>query len=72
MIGRALTPGQKRIVMDRILAAWLRVPALRLGQFLSITLDLPNGKLDLFCVEDDDLAGHAEDLADTMQKKGTS
>jgi hypothetical protein len=33
--GRALTSEQKRLVLDRIAAAWTHVPSLRLGQLLS-------------------------------------
>jgi hypothetical protein len=32
---RALTPEQKREILDRILAAWLAVPKMRLGQLIT-------------------------------------
>jgi hypothetical protein len=32
---RAITPEQKRAVVERLLAAWLKVPSQRLGQMLS-------------------------------------
>ena len=34
LAGRASTPEQKREITDRLLAAWLKVPELRLGQLI--------------------------------------
>lgn len=47
--GRALTPSQKREVVERILSAWERVPDLRLGQLIEQAV---RARGDLFYVED--------------------
>lgn len=53
---RAVTPEQKRAVIERILAGWLRAPSLRLGQFLmTATSGAP-----LYYTEDEALAQAAE------------
>jgi hypothetical protein len=58
MQGRALTEERKRAVAERILAAWMRVPELRLGQFISNARawngSFPSG--GLFYTEDEELA----------------
>lgn len=46
---RALTPEQKKEITDRLLAAWLRVPELRLGQMIAVATD---AHPDIFFVED--------------------
>lgn len=58
MKGRALTPHQKRAVLDRVLLAWERVPEQRLGQLLTNTFGAPqnDGAANLFYVEDEALA----------------
>lgn len=48
MPGRALTPEQKKEITDRLLAAWLRVPAMRLGQLI---MNATSGR-DIFYAED--------------------
>lgn len=45
---RALTPEQKKEVTDRLLAAWLRTPELRLGQLIFVV----TGGRDIFFDED--------------------
>jgi len=55
--GRAVTPEQKRKAMERVLAAWLLVPELRLGQFIENATGNP------FYVEDDALAEACEAYA---------
>jgi hypothetical protein len=54
---RALTADQKRAVLERLLAAWLRAPELRLGQLIDNAVRAKTGCLpDLFDVEDEQLA----------------
>lgn len=45
---RALTPEQKKEITDRLLAAWLRTPELRLGQLIFVV----TGGRDIFFDED--------------------
>lgn len=51
---RAVTPEQKREVIERLLAAWMRAPDLRLGQLISNSVYEPvSGRMvDLFTIED--------------------
>lgn len=58
--GRALTDEQKRAVMERLLAAWQKRPALRLGQML----EAANGIGNLFYREDEDLVQDVERLVE--------
>ncbi len=58
MKGRALTPTQKREVIEDILAAWLMLPELRLGQLLHAVEEVP-----LFYIEDETLGAKALELA---------
>lgn len=46
--GRAETPEQKREVIERLYAAWLKLPQMRLGQLLSNA----GGQYDDFYTED--------------------
>jgi hypothetical protein len=55
--GRALTPAQKRALIERLLVAWQHAPYLRLGQLLELGID------DLQNVEDDELVAAAERAA---------
>ena len=48
--GRAETDEQKREVMKKILAAWIKTPTLRLGQLIDNAT-----KSDIFYIEDNDL-----------------
>lgn len=62
MNGRAITPEQKRAVVERLLAAWLVVPEQRLGQLIC------NGQsashvVDVFYVEDEQLIRACEQHA---------
>jgi len=52
---RALTIGQKRDVVDRLFQVWQAVPKLRLGQLLTIYMQLKAGGEGIFCLEDLDL-----------------
>lgn len=55
--GRALTPEQKRAIIERVLAAWEASPQLRLGQLIVNTLGRnPAHPVSLFFVEDEALA----------------
>lgn len=60
---RALTPEQKRLVMERVLAAWCEAPQLRLGQLIQVALcpnDKPRSAAEVLArlhyIEDTDLA----------------
>lgn len=55
------TPDQQRAVVDRILAAWLRMPALRFGQLVSAAAD--RAEHDPFYVRDEALCEAVEALA---------
>ena len=59
MKGRAITPEQKREIVDRVLAAWLKTQHQRLGQFLHNAI---HGQGDIFYVEDERLAELCEKL----------
>lgn len=61
MIGRAKTPEQKKQILQRIYAAWLTYPQLRLGQLLHNVMD-ESGQ-PLFYIEDEPLAKACEDAA---------
>ena len=56
---RALTPEQKRALLDQLLAAWLEAPNLRLGQLI---VNAVGGRhlADIFYREDDDLLANVE------------
>ena len=56
MIGRAETPEQKRAVIERLYAAWLKVPTLRLGQFIYGSTN----ECDIFGMEDEALIAELE------------
>ncbi len=63
MTHRAITPEQKRAVVERILAVWEKNPELRLGKmFLDVTTGIDNdhtvGKM--YFIEDEDLAERME------------
>jgi hypothetical protein len=47
---RAYTPEQKKEIMNRMLAVWLSVPELRLGQLISLAMFYT--PIDNFYVED--------------------
>lgn len=55
--GRALTPAQKRELVERLLVAWQRAPYLRLGQLINLGVD------DLQNIEDDELIAAVERAA---------
>jgi hypothetical protein len=66
MQGRALTPKDKKAVLDLIYKAWLMLPELRLGQLIDGALStrpttepLP----DFFYIEDEALANRVEEYA---------
>lgn len=54
--GRALTSEQKRDVVERILAAWEKAPALRLGQLLMHAARMEDPLMPLIAAEDEWLA----------------
>lgn len=64
MKDRALTPEQKREVLNRIYAAWVSAPHQRLGQLLSNSVHMHRDSdgTSLFYVEDRTLASWAEDF----------
>lgn len=57
MKGRALTPEQKRAIVERLLAAWLKMPEQRLGQLI---LNPFNYAPFVSQIEDEYLAEHVE------------
>jgi hypothetical protein len=58
---RAITPEQKDEVMRRLLAAWKKHPAQRLGQLLW-NANSQSNQPDLFYVEDYDLVTATEEF----------
>lgn len=62
MNGRAETPEQKRAVIERILAAWLRAPELRFGQLLvnANNASTSASAVAMFYAEDEALCEAAE------------
>lgn len=60
--GRATTDPQKRAVVERLLAAWTRKPALRFGQLLHCAM--VNHTFDLFNAEDEQLAELVEKFSE--------
>ena len=64
--GRAVSAKDKRLIIERLLAAWLEVPSLRLGQFLvNASGDL--GRMELFSREDEALCIVAEALVERLK-----
>lgn len=64
---RALTPEAKRAIVERLLAAWLRCPDLRLGQMIAAGVYEPTeGEADLFSIEDATLIDSVERFARCM------
>ena len=61
--GRALSDGEKQAVVERILAAWVKVPALRLGQFIDNAVMSAGKNGGVFYVEDTALAEACERFA---------
>lgn len=59
MKGRALTIGEKRALLDRLLQAWLCSPHERLGQLLVNSLPTAAGN-DAYYIEDYELIQAAE------------
>ena len=55
------TPEQQRAIVDRILAAWLRMPALRFGQLVNAAAD--RAEHDAFYIRDEALCEAVEALA---------
>lgn len=56
--GRAYTEGEKRAVIERVFAAWIQTPHLRLGQLIG------NAVGDPYYTEDDELARRLETFAE--------
>lgn len=66
MKGRAITPEEKRKVMDNIYEAWLRTPELRLGQLMECAK--PTSLDDLFYIEDDKMVNYIQEFIDKHGK----
>jgi hypothetical protein len=64
MKDRALTPEQKKEITDRLLAAWLRTPAMRLGQLVHVV----TGGRDIFYDEDYPLVKEIEEYGNRAWK----
>jgi hypothetical protein len=62
--GRAYSPEQKRAVIERLYAAWLKVPTLRLGQFIH---GATHGR-DIFSVEDEALIAELEQWVKAQER----
>ncbi len=65
--GRALTPDQKRAIIERVLIAWERSPQLRLGQLVSNAIAIETAHAEaadrvrrLYYVEDEALVDMLE------------
>ncbi len=56
--GRAVTPEEKRRLVDRLLLAWLANPELRLGQ---LVVDSTHGAIAPIYYIEDDAFGHMLD-----------
>jgi hypothetical protein len=65
--GRAVTDEQKRAVVERLLAAWMRMPHLRLGQFVCACSARTNA--DPFFIEDETLVTQAVEFAGVEEKR---
>ena len=59
ILGRAETPSEKKAIIQRLLAAWMSQPSLRLGQLLVASIPVHG---DLFYIEDDELIIHVEKM----------
>lgn len=64
---RAYSSGQKRVIMERILAQWNRYDDMRLTQLISNAAD----HHDIFYVEDYDLAKLVEEYGERCDLKVT-
>lgn len=62
--GRALTPEQKRELIERLYAAWCRQPEQRLGQFVSNSLGIAG--FGFFYAEDSELVEACESWCDSI------
>ena len=64
MQDRALTPEQKKEVINRLYAAWVSSPHLRLGQLISNVMNnrQNDGGIALFYIEDQVLVRWAEEF----------
>jgi len=64
MIGRAVTPEQKRAILERIFEAWGKSPQQRLGQLISNSIHghQEDDTASLYFVEDEILATWAEEF----------
>lgn len=65
--GRAVTDEQKRAVMERLLAAWIMVPHMRLGQFVCAFAARANA--DPFYIEDDALVAQAVEFSGVEEER---
>ena len=70
MTSRALNPASKAIITQRILAAWLKTPGLRLGQLIVNAVGNGSGAdFPVFYAEDEELAVMVERFAAALEKK---
>lgn len=65
---RAISPEQKRAIIEQLLAAWLRMPEQRFGQLLCNSIVGRIEASKLFNREDLDLADDVTALADRVVK----
>lgn len=52
--GRAVTPAEKKAILEKVYAAWAKYPLLRLGQLIDNAMH--GTEPDLFTIEDEALA----------------
>lgn len=62
--GRAFTPEEKKQILNRILAVWVSVPDMRLGQLIVCS----QYTVDTFYVEDQKLVENVEAFLSTYMK----
>lgn len=72
MNDRAITPEQKRVVVERLLAVWEKAPALRLGQLMECARAKRKSHHhisdDFFYVEDEELAAILERFVEQLER----
>lgn len=65
--GRAHTPAEKRAVIERLYAAWCKMPEQRLSQLLVNAIGITAPVPEIFYREDDDVA---EDVERFVKERG--
>ena len=68
MTGRAVTDEQKRAIIGRVLAAWLRAPEFRRGQLITSAVLDPWEETDIFYIGDETLTAALEDFVSEFSR----